>query len=67
MEVSVQRHALTALPPEISRNPLSEPHSRCGRVQKISPPPQTPPGLDPQIVQPVASRYTDYTNPRTVL
>jgi hypothetical protein len=30
---------------------------RSGRVLKISP----PPGLDPRTVQPVASRYTDWT------
>jgi hypothetical protein len=29
---------------------------RCGRVRKISP----PPGFDHRIIQPVASRYTDY-------
>ena len=31
--------------------------SRSGQVRKISP----PPGFDPRTVQPVASRYTDYT------
>jgi hypothetical protein len=30
---------------------------RSGQVQKISP----PPGFDPRTVQPLASRYTDYT------
>jgi len=30
---------------------------RSGRVRKISP----PPGFDSRTVQPVASRYTDYT------
>ena len=32
---------------------------RSGRVRKISP----PPGFDPRIVQPVASRYTDWAIP----
>ena len=33
------------------------PQGRSGLVLKISP----PPGFDPRTVQPVASRYTDYT------
>jgi hypothetical protein len=36
---------------------LSGPQERSGRVRKILP----SPGLDPRTVQPVASRYTDYT------
>jgi hypothetical protein len=35
------------------------PQVRSGRVRKISP----PLGFDPRIVQPVASRYTDYAIP----
>jgi hypothetical protein len=34
------------------------PQGRSEQVWKISP----PPGFDPQTVQPVASRYTNYTN-----
>ena len=36
---------------------LGGPQGRSGRVQKISP----PPGFDPRTVQPVESRYTNYT------
>jgi hypothetical protein len=36
---------------------------RSGRMRKISP----PPWLDPQTVQPVASRYTDYAIPAHIL
>ena len=35
---------------------LGGPQGRSAQVQKISP----PPGFDPQTVQPVASRYTNY-------
>jgi hypothetical protein len=35
------------------------PQGRSGRLRKISP----PPGFDPQTVQPVASRYTDWAIP----
>ena len=35
---------------------LGGPQGRSGQVRKISP----PPGFDPQTVQPVASRYTDW-------
>jgi len=35
---------------------LGGPQGRSGQVRKISP----PPGFDPQTVQPVACRYTDY-------
>ena len=55
-----QRHAPAALYPEKSRYPLyrrlSGPQGRSGQMWKISP----PPGFDPRIAQPVASRYTDY-------
>ena len=37
---------------------LGGPQGRSGKVRKISP----PPGFDPRTVQPVASRYTDYTS-----
>jgi hypothetical protein len=55
-----QRHASAALPPGKTRyslyRKLSGPHGWSGRVRKISP----TPGFDPRIVQPVASRYTDW-------
>ena len=38
---------------------LGGPQGRFGRVRKISP----SPGFNPQTVQPVASRYTDYATP----
>jgi hypothetical protein len=38
---------------------LSGPRGRSGRVRTISP----PPGFDPRTLQPVASRYTDYSIP----
>jgi hypothetical protein len=54
-----QSHAPTALPRKEARYPfcrrLGGPQGRAGRVQKISP----KPGVDPRIVQLVASRYTD--------
>ena len=60
MWVGVQRHAPVALPPGMLRYRL---HRRLGgtqglsgRMRKISP----PSGFDPRIVQPVASRNTDY-------
>jgi hypothetical protein len=50
-----------SLPPAKTRYPLYRrlggPQGRSGQVRKIS----SPPGFDPQTVQPVASRYTDYT------
>ena len=53
-----------ALPPGKSRYPLYRwldgPQGRSGRVRKISPPSL---GFDPRTVQPVASRYTDWTIP----
>ena len=56
-----QRHAPAAFyPPWNTRYPLyrrlSGSHGRSGHVRKIS----LPPEFDPQTVQPVASRYTDY-------
>jgi hypothetical protein len=57
--VGGQRHAPAALPPGKTRyllyRRLGGPQGRSGRVWKISP----PPGFDPRIFQPVASRYTD--------
>jgi hypothetical protein len=38
---------------------LGGPHGRTGRVEKILP----PPGYEPQVVEPVACRYTDLTIP----
>jgi len=59
MRVGGQRQVLAALPPGMTRYPLymrlSGPHGRSGRVWKTSP----QPGVDPRIVQLVASRYTD--------
>ena len=59
--VGDQRHAPAALPQGKTRYTLYRrlvgPHGRLGRVRKILP----TPGLDPRTVQPVASRYTDYT------
>ena len=52
-----QLHASAALPPGKTRYPLYRMQDRCGRVRKIFPP---PPGFDPQTIQPVASRYTDW-------
>jgi hypothetical protein len=63
MGVGSQCQALAALHKEKTQYPLYRrpggPQGQSGRVQKISP----QPGFDPQIVQPVASRYTDYTIP----
>ena len=67
MEVGGQSHGPAALPAGKTRYPLYRelggPQGRSGRVRKISP----PPGFDPRIVQPVASRYTDYAIPVPVL
>jgi hypothetical protein len=63
MGLGGQHHASAALPPWKTRYPLYRrlggPQGRSGQVRKISP----PPGLDPQTVQPVASRYTDWAIP----
>jgi len=60
MGVGGQCHALAALPPVKTRYPLYRrlggPQGQSGQVWKISP----LPGFDPQTIQPVASRYTDY-------
>jgi hypothetical protein len=60
MGVGGQLHALAALPPGMTRYPLFRrlvrPQGRSGRLRKISP----PQGVDPRIVQLVASRYTDW-------
>jgi hypothetical protein len=60
MRVGCKRHAPAALLPWKTRYPLCRrpggPQGRYGRVRKISP----LPGFDPQTVQPVASRYTDW-------
>ena len=54
------------LPPGKTRYPLYRklggPQGWSGQVRKISP----PPGFDPQTVQPVGSRYTDYATRPTV-
>jgi hypothetical protein len=56
-------HSLAALPPEVTRytlyRRLGGPQGQSERVRKISP----PPGFDPRTVQPVVSRYTDWTIP----
>ena len=62
MVVGGQRQAPAALTPRKTRYPLyrrlGEPQGRSGLVRKISP----SQGFDPRTVQPVASRYTDYSN-----
>jgi hypothetical protein len=59
-EVSASRPG-RSLPPGKTRYPLYRrlggPQGRFGQVRKTS----SPPGFDPPPVQPVASRYTDYT------
>jgi hypothetical protein len=64
MKVGGQRHPLATLPPgKETRYPL---HRRLGgpqglsrQVRKIS----SPLGFDPQTIQPVVSRYTDWAIP----
>jgi hypothetical protein len=60
MGVGGQGQAPAALPPGNTRYPLYRrlggPRGRSGRVRKIL----LPPGFDPQTVQLVASRYTDW-------
>jgi hypothetical protein len=60
MGVGGYRHALAALPPEITQYPLYRRlgglQGQSGRVRKISP----PPGFDPWTIQPVARHYTNY-------
>jgi hypothetical protein len=54
------------LPPGKTQYPLYRrlggPQDQSGQVWKFSP----PPGFDPRIVQPVASRYTDYATRPTL-
>ena len=61
--VGGQSHAPAALPLVKTRyqlyRRLGGPHGRSGRMRKTS----TPPGFDPPIVQPVATRYTDCAIP----
>ena len=60
MAVGGQRHTLAALTPRKSQYPLigglGGNQGRSERVQKIS----SPPGFNPQTVQPVASSYTNW-------
>jgi hypothetical protein len=60
MEEGGQRNAPAALHPDKTRYPLIRglggPQDQSGLVRKIS----TVPGLDPQSVQPIAIRYTDW-------
>ena len=64
MEVGGQRHASRKTQYPLYER-LDEPQGWSARMRKISP----PPGFDPRIVQPVASRYTDWAiyATRTVL
>jgi hypothetical protein len=66
MRVGGQCHGPAALPPEKTQYPLyrrlGEPQSQFGQVQKTSP----PLGFDPQTIQPIASRYTDYAIPSPI-
>ena len=63
MGVGGQHHASATLPLGKTRyqlyRRLGGPQGQSGWVRKIS----LPPGLDPQTVQPVASRYTDCAIP----
>jgi len=63
MGVGSKRHAPATLPPGKTRYPLYRrlggPQGQSGQVRKISP----TSGFDPRIVQPVASRYTDWAIP----
>jgi hypothetical protein len=54
----VKQQAPAALPSGL-RSGLSGYQDQSRQVRRISP----PPGFDPQCVQPVASRYTDYAIP----
>ena len=60
MELGGQCHISATLLPGKTQYPLyrslSGPQGQSGWVQKIS----TPPGFDPQTVQPIASRYTNW-------
>ena len=67
MGVGGQRHTLAALPPGKTQYPLCRrlggPQGRSGRVLKIP----SPLGFDPQTAQPVASRYTDWAIPASII
>ena len=58
--VGGQRHDPATLLPGKTRHPwyrrLGGLQDQFGRMRKISPPP--PPGFDPRIIQPIASRHT---------
>jgi hypothetical protein len=57
MGVGGQRHAPATLPPGVTRYPL---YRRLGRPSAEN---LAPPEFDPRTVQPVASRYINYTIP----
>jgi hypothetical protein len=65
MRVGGEHHDPAALPSgktpgtHCSSRRLGWPQGQSGLVWKIS----APPGFDPRAVEPVASRYTDYTIP----
>ena len=63
MGMGGQRHAPAVLPPEKTRYQLYRRQDgrqdRSGQVRKIS----SSSGFDPQTIQPVASRYTDWAIP----
>jgi hypothetical protein len=68
LEVSGQLHAPAALPPGKSpRYPLDRrmggPQSRSGRRRRENSWPYRDSNSDPSVVQPVASRHTDYATP----
>ena len=60
MGVGGQCHAQATLPPQKTQYPLYRrlggPHGQSGQKKKIS----SPPGFNPQTVQPIASRYIDW-------
>jgi hypothetical protein len=60
MGVDGQHHTPAVLPPGKTRYPLYRKlggsQNQSGQVLKISP----PPGFNPRIVQPIASRYNDW-------
>jgi hypothetical protein len=62
MGVGGQHHAPTALPPE--ERPSTQHTGRWvgPRAGRSRPPPPTPPRCDRQTVQPIDSRYTNYTS-----
>ena len=67
MGVGGQRHAPAALPPGKTQYPL---YRRLGGSQSLWAGAENlapPLGFDPQTIQPVASRYTDYAIPAPLL